>query len=157
MDFKEVAYSDIETKDLNKKIVEVKSARRHVVKVNNLEAEKNIFKNKSTMKTENLISSPVESIGIFCSEYIPNHFPDKKYIKYILNINGKDHEIEPVNSHRRGVKILKYDIFKQKLPSVELLNEEIKSAYLTIVIETPNNKETPFISDFKVLTSKGRS
>ena len=145
---------DISTKKEEYKIHELTSAKRYAIKINEITAEKNSYSRKSTMVSKQLINNPTESIGFFCSEYIPNHFPSKKYISYILNVNGIDYNVEPINSHRPGKKIIKSSIEAHRDNSI-YIGEQIREAYLKITIETPNSNETPFISNIKILKRNG--
>ncbi len=149
-----VPIKDISTKELEYKIQELISAKRYVVKINEMTAEKNSYSRKSTMVSKQLINNTTESIAFFCSEYIPSHFPSRKYISYILNVNGIDYEVEPINSHRPGKKIIKSSIEAYRDNSI-YIGEQIREAYLKITIETPNSNETPFISNIKILKRNG--
>lgn len=141
---------DQSTSELKYKIKELTSAKRYVVKINEMTVEKNLYSRKSIMTSKQLIMNPVESIAFFCSEYIPSHFPSRKYVFYALNVNGIDYEVEPINSHRAGKKIVKSSIEAYRDNSI-YIGEKIREAYLKITIETPNSNETPFISNIKIL------
>lgn len=155
IDFKEIAYSNTETKRIEQKIVEINSARRHVVRINGIEAKRKRYKAQTTMKSRELIRVPVDSIALFCSEHIPSHFPNEKYVTYILTVNGIDYEIEPINSHRPGKKIIRHSELGADQPYAIYINESIKSAYLTIVINTHGKTETPYLSNIKILYGRG--
>lgn len=151
MRIKEIAYKDIETGKTERKIAYVDSARRHVIRINNIEAKKYKYAEKSTFTSKELITYPVESIAIFVSEYIPEHFLRDKYITYIMTVNGIDYEIEPINSHRPGKKIIRHSKLNAGQPYAIYIDESIKSATLTIVMESEGTQESPFLSGIKVL------
>ena len=151
IDFKESNVSNIENYTMNKTIHKANSAKRHVIKINDIELSRNVYKIKNTIKSKNLITTQARSIAIFCNEYIPEHFPNGKYIEYHLTINGVNYEIEPINSNRNGIKIIKVSDYDFNSDYVEYINEKITTAYLTIIIKTPNNYETPFLSDLKIM------
>lgn len=151
IDFKEDEIKDVEGIKTEKKIVTLNTARRHVIKINGIELEKNIYDKQCVIKTNNLIKLPARSIAIFCNEYIPEHFSTDRCIQYFLTVNGQDFEVVPINSDRGGVKIIKTSDLDLDSSYVKYINQKIKTAYLTIKMTTPNKYETPFISNLKVL------
>ena len=152
IDFSEDKVSDLEQFDKKETLVKLETGRRHAIKINDLTAEKNKYSHKSTMKTNNLVKAPVKSIAIFANEYIPSHLDAKKqYVKYILNVNGKEYEITPINSSRNGIKIIKTSEHTFNSKYAEYINETIKSAYLTIELTAPSAYETIFVGNIKVL------
>ncbi len=155
--FKDVVYSNIETSKTEKKIIDLNTAKRHVIMINDIDTKQNTYQASSVLKTKELIKYPVNSIALFCSEYVPQHFPKAKYVKYIFTINGKDYEIEPINSNKAGKKLIKYSTIVSDSNSTVNIKESIKSAYLTIQINTPNNTESPLISNIKILYGKGEA
>lgn len=151
IDFKEDDIKEVEGLQTKKEIVKLNTAKRHVIKINGIQLEKNIYNTESIIKTNNLISNPARSIAIFCNEYIPEHFSTGTWIRYYLTINGQDFEVVPINSHHNGVKIIKTSDLDLNSDYVQYINQKIKTAYLTIRISTPNKYETPFISNLKIL------
>jgi hypothetical protein len=151
LDFEEIISKENNDYTLSKKIVELETAKRHVIKLSDITANKNEYKLKSSMKSKQLINSPTNSIAVFCNEYVPEHFPEGTYINYILNINGDDHDIVPINSQRNGKKIIRTTENAASAEHVLYIKEPIKSAYLIIAITTPNKSETPFVSNIKIL------
>lgn len=152
MDFKEIISKEIKGYDINKKIIKVKSAKRFVIKLNDISLYSNNYIQTSVMTSKELIATATNSIAIFTNEYIPNHFPSNKYITYLLSVNGKTYEVEPINSNRNGIKIIKVANELNTENNVMYIQEKIKSAILTIQIKTPNNYETPYVSNIKILT-----
>nr|DAK26741.1 MAG TPA: hypothetical protein [Caudoviricetes sp.] len=100
------------------------------------------------------ITSPVESISVYANEYIPSHFISDKYIEYILTINGKDYEIVPLNSHKPGIKVIRFANYSNENNYTEHLNETIKTAKLKVIIHVSRNGETPFVSNLKICLGK---
>jgi len=155
LNFKDIAYTDTETKKPEAKVVEIKSARRHVVRISDIEAHRKQFQSETKMKSRELIRVPVDSIALFCSEQIPTHFANQKYVTYIMTVNGVDYEIEPINSQRAGKKIIKHSELDSDQPYAVYIKESIKSAYLTIVIQSHGETETPYLSNIKILYGRG--
>lgn len=151
IDFSTQEVKEQDSYQLTKEIVTVKTGKRHAIKINDINAYKNIYETTNTIKTNNLIKTEARSIAIFCNEYIPPHFTKGIYIQYFLTINGTSIEIVPVNSDRNGIKIIKTSDYDLNSDYVHYTNQKIKSAYLTIIIKTPNQYESPFISNLKVL------
>lgn len=151
INFEDIASAEIAGYSVSTKLVTLETAKRHAVRLNNIKASKNTYQVSNTITSRELISDPVQSIAIFCNEYIPSHFPDGEYIKYVLTVNGIDYTVVPVNSDRNGTKIIRAADNKTPTDYVAYTNEEIKSATLTVILKTPNNTETPYFSNLKVL------
>jgi hypothetical protein len=151
INFQDVASSDINQYSIQKKLTTIGTAKRHAIKINDLTGQINTYVSTSTIKSRELISNKASSIAVFCNEYIPEYFPEGQYIKYILTINGKDVEIVPINSNKNGVKIVKTSSYDSSPAYIKYLNEDIKSATLSIIIKTPDAKQTPIISNLKIL------
>lgn len=134
-----------------KALTMLQTARRSVIKISDIIAERHVYADKSIIKTTNLVPYPTKAIGLYVEEYIPSHFPAQDYLTYILNVNDAEYTIVPINSQRDGLKIIKYsDVPIDKYYAV-YINEPIQTAYLTIKITTPNQYETPYISQMKLL------
>jgi hypothetical protein len=153
--FKNINTANVENPKEN--IITIESAKRHIIRINNIEARVGTFSKKTTLATAELINSPIESIAIFANEYVPEHFPSANYFKYILNINGVGYEVIPINSQRAGAKIIKASDYRQADESIKHIDESIKSASLTVVIEAPNEAETPYVSNIKICFGKGET
>lgn len=152
IDFSEDKVSDLDQYEKKETLVKLETGRRHVIQLGDIKTEKNKYAAKSIMKTNNLIKAPVKAIAIFANEYIPSHLdPNKEYIHYYLNVNGKTYDIVPINSVRNGTKIIKTSEYSLNSKYAEYINETIKSAYLTIEINAPSKNETIFIGNIKVL------
>ena len=147
----EIAYiKTFNTKNnVSKKIQKVNSAKRHVIKINEINLFKNNYTNGSLLSNE-LIHDPIKYISLFCNEYINKDYNIEDFVKYYLIINGVEHEIIPINSQRNGKKIIRTSSQSSKLDNTDYIKEDIKSAKLKIVIK-PMDNITPFISNIKVL------
>jgi hypothetical protein len=144
-------YSDVGgSSSIIKKIEKVDSAKRHVVKINEISAYKNKYE-KGYLISKELVNDQINTIALYCNEYINKDYTIENNVSYFLIINGVEHEICPINSHREGKKIIKMTTQSYKLDHVTYLNESIKSAKLKIVINSANQDITPYISDIKIL------
>lgn len=155
MNFKDIPYVDNANIKQEEDVFIVNNAKRHVIRINNITAKRKKYNKSTVIKSKELITRPVKSIALFCSEYIPVHFPEDKYFTYVFTINGKDYEVEPINSHRPGNKVIKVATVEQNEAWNLYIDEEIKSAFLTITIKTPSEIESPFLSDIKILYGSG--
>lgn len=155
-----IAFKNIDTTDaenLKETIVNIESAKRHIVRINNIQARTGTFAKSTTLITNELVSTPIESIALFANEYVPEHFPSANYFKYILNVNGIDYEVTPINSQRDGVKIIKTSDYSSIDSTIKHIDESIKSVSLTVIIAAPNEEETPYVSNIKVCFGKGET
>lgn len=135
----------------SKTITEMKDTYRHVIKLNNISAFKKEYDSEATLTTGELIKHPVDSIAIFVNEYTPAYYLDsEKCFQYILNINGNDYEITPININRPGVKVIRYTRYSTADNYVMPLTESIKSAKLTIILKSQEKETSPYISNIKV-------
>lgn len=142
-------------------LIKLDNAKRHVIRVNNLIGFSNSYSSTSSLSTEELLTGPVSCVSIFANEYIPPTFPsnanklgDGSYIVYILTVNGKDYEVVPVNSHKAGVKIIRYSNYSIADNYTYHIDEPIKSAKLTIKLSTPDKSYSPYVSNIKVCIGK---
>ena len=141
--------------DNEKDIVETKTtiidtARRHVVKINDLVGQANTYKNQTKMTSRELITNgEVNVISLFCSMYLPDGL-SKSDVRFIMTINGKDYNVIPVNSQQNGKKIIRFYQGTMKSDYTEYLTESIKSAKLTVIMDSKNGV-TPYINNIKIL------
>lgn len=128
----------------------VKSAKRHVIKLNDVSAVYNKYKTNSYFKTGELIADgKYYSVGLFLNAYIPLDLGSDS-VEFIFTINGIDYKVSPVNSELTGHKIFRYSQGKSLAEYTQLLSEPIKSLYLTVKINS-TTEFTPFIGNIKVL------
>ena len=152
-----IAFKNVDTSDASSPrttTVVLNSARRHVIRINNIQARAGNFSTETAMHTGELIDAPVESIAIFANEYVPKHFPQGTYFKYVLNVNGVDYNIVPINSQRNGTKVIRTSDYNAADDYVKHISESIKTASLTAVICAPNSSETPYLSNVKICYGK---
>jgi hypothetical protein len=142
-------------------LIKLETARRHVIRVNNLMGFSNTYDESASLSTEELLTGNVSCIGIFANEYIPQTFPSnasnygyEPYIVYVLTINGKDYEVVPINSHKAGTKIIRYSNYSIADNYTYHVGEPIKSAKLTVKINTPDPSYSPYVSNIKVCIGK---
>ena len=145
--YSKLIYSDEEN---YKKTSIVNNAKRHVIRINDIKAYKSIFSNSMLLSNE-LIKDHIDYIALFANEYIQEGYDISKNIEYYLIINGIEYKINPINSNRDGVKIVRHSIQSYKSEYVTYINESIKSAKLKIVSKLSNKEVSPYISNVKIL------
>jgi hypothetical protein len=96
------------------------------------------------------LNTEIGSIAVFSNEYIPEYLGEKNLIKYTFIINGEEYEVVPINSNKSGTKMICYREFSYMEPSVKMLVESIKSAYLRVDIDVTDQNCTPFVNNLKV-------
>lgn len=133
-----------------KKIEKVENAKRHVIKINDISLYKNRY-SKGSIISKELITEPIDTIALYCNEYITEGYTIDNNVSYFLIINGVEHKVQPINSHRDGKKIIRMSAQSYKSDHIVYLNENIKSAKLKVVINSANQDVTPYISDLKIL------
>lgn len=153
-----LAYTKVDTSDENNpkdQMIELENTKRHAIRINEIEAISDTYSSTAQMRTGELISDPVNSIAIFASEYIPEYYPDEEgYIQYILTVNGVDYEVVPINTWKSGTKIIRFTEHSVMDHYVQKISENIKSAKLTVIMKTPEENSTPYISNLKICLGK---
>lgn len=132
------------------KIELINSAKRHIIRINGIRTGKTTY-NKGIVLSKELITEPITRIGLFCNEYINPKYTIDNNIMYFLIINGIEHKVVPMNSHRNEKKIIRTSSNDYKSDHAIYITEEIKSARLKIVINPTNEDITPYISNLKVM------
>ena len=127
----------------------VPSAKRSVIKINDLKAYKNVYSSKTSIITPELITAHAYSIAVFCNVYTPYPLEDD-CVKFKLSVNGQEHDIVPINSDLNGIKVIRFSGGKSSSAYTELITEPIKSAKLTIQFENKSSA-TPYLNNFKIL------
>ena len=127
----------------------IDSAKRHVIKINDLAIRKNVIVGESVMISRELISEPVSVISLFCNMYFPNNLPFD-CVKFVMTVNGKDYDIVPVNSQINGKKIIRFSQGTMSSDYTVYTNEKIKSAKLKIIMKSMS-EITPYINNVKIL------
>ena len=129
----------------------VPSAKRHVIRINDIECKRKQYASHSNFKTGNLITqdTDVYAISVFANVYLPNNMPSD-YVTFTLTVNGVDYKVKPVNSYSDGIKIIRFSQGKMPVEYTKYIGEKITSAYLTINIKS-KTKLTPYINNIKIL------
>ena len=142
-------------------LIQLPTARRHVIRINDLIGFANEYSASSYLQTGELLQGDVDCIAIFANEYLPPTFPPDittyntgPYITYVLTVNGTDYEIVPVNSHKAGIKIIRHSNYSIVDDYTVRITEPIKSATLTIKLITPDQSYSPYVSNVKVCVGK---
>lgn len=156
-----LAFKSIDTTDAEKpveKIMTLENTKRHVIRINNISVRSGTYAGAAKMDTGELIKTPVNSIAVFANEYIPPYYSkDSTYIEYVLNVNGVDHKIVPINSDANGTKVIRHAEYSAADDYVVHLNESIKSAKLTVNLYSLDGKSTPYLSNVKICLGKAES
>lgn len=142
-------------------IMPLTGVKRHLIRVNEITAFKGSFTTTSYLETGELLPGAVDCIAIFANEYIPPTFPadrstigNQKYLSYYLTVNEKTFEIVPVNSHKAGIKIIRFSNYTVAEDYTKHISEPIKSAKLKVKFYTPDTSCTPYLSKLKVCLGK---
>lgn len=124
------------------------------ISIDGIVADATTYKN-AEIKAKDLIGIPVDSIAVFANEYVPPHFVDAEYFEYVLTINGIDYPVVPINSNKQGTKIIRRGV--ENSDYVTAIKETIKSAELKVVIKSTDGSSTPYLSNLKICTGRGRA
>jgi len=132
------------------------NTKRKKIAINNIALYSSEYTSTSLTSIDILEAGSVDRIGLFLSEYVPDHFTEDTYIKYWLIVNGTEYEIVPVNSPKNGIKIIKFSEKENAISQdyVKTISETIKTASIKITIDTYKDKETPYISNIKLCLRK---
>lgn len=139
----------IETYEVDEVTTVVKSAQRHVIKINEISAGEYKYNVKNKMQSVELLTQEVYSIAFFANVYVPQGLGDDA-IKFILTINGYDYEVVPINSHLNGIKVIRFSTGNGNNPYTERIGEKIKSAYLTVLFAS-THKSSARVNNIKIL------
>jgi len=149
----ELAYQKtvIEEDNVDIQVTKMVNAQRKVITIDNIAAFCGTYQ-KATLQTYQLVplNTEIGSIAVFSNEYIPEYLGEKNLIKYTFIINGEEYEVVPINSNKSGTKMICYREFSYMEPSVKMLAESIKSAYLRVDIDVTDQNCTPFVNNLKV-------
>lgn len=149
--FTDDTFDKEEANDVQTETTFIESAKRHVIKINDILAYSNLYAGNSYFKTDNLVdgTDDVYAVSVFANVYLPSQLSDDS-VEFILTVNGVDHEVQPINSELDGVKIVRYSKGKSKTEYTDLTDEVINSVVLTVKIKSSKNL-TPYINNVKVL------
>ena len=149
--FTDDTFDKEEANDVQAETTFIESAKRHVIKINDILAYSNLYAGNSYFKTDNLVdgTDDVYAVSVFANVYLPSQLSDDS-VEFILTVNGVDHEVQPINSELDGVKIVRYSKGKSKTEYTDLTDEVINSVVLTVKMKSSKNL-TPYINNVKVL------
>ena len=149
--FTDDTFDKEEANDVQTETTFIESAKRHVIKINDILAYSNLYTGNSYFKTDNLVdgTDDVYAVSVFANVYLPSQLSDDS-VEFILTVNGVDHEVQPINSELDGVKIVRYSKGKSKTEYTDLTDEIINSVVLTVKMKSSKNL-TPYINNVKVL------
>ena len=142
-------------------IIPLQDTKRYVIRVNDLVALTSTYDAESYLETSELISGPVDCIAVFSNEYYPPGFPSNAtiyglpdYLTYVLTVNGQDYTVVPINSHKSGIKIIRYSDYTITEDYTVHIAEPVKTASLKVKFRTPNLSYSPYLSNLKVCLGK---
>lgn len=129
----------------------VPTAKRHVIRLNDSYFREKSYIGDSILKSKELINNDLNifAISIFANVYFPEGVSEDN-IRFTLTVNGNDYNIEPVNSQKNGIKIVRFSQGKIPNKYTKYIGEKIQSAHLTIKMR-PQKGLTPYISNLKIL------
>lgn len=130
----------------------VPSAKRHVIRINDIVSKQKQYITTSVFKTNELIKDKenIYAISVFANYYLPDKILTEDYIKFTLTVNGIDYDVIPINSYLNGTKVIRFSQGKMPISYTQYIGEKITSAYLTVNIKSRNNL-TPYINNLKIL------
>lgn len=149
--FEDESFNEETINNTHSETIEVKSAKRHLIKINDIQAYKNEYNKASYLTTQELVKdTKMYSISVFANTYIPEGLSDDA-VEYILTVNGIDYPVVPINNKSlAGTKIIRYSQGNSKTEYTELTNEVITSAYLTVKLKGTRDI-TPYVNNVKIL------
>lgn len=149
--FEDESFDEESINNTHSETVEVKSAKRHLIKINDIQAYKNEYSKASYLTTQELIKdTKMYSVSVFANTYIPEGLSSDA-IEFVLTVNGIDYPVIPINDNTsEGTKIIRYSQGNSKSEYTKLTSEVITSAYLTIKFKGTKDL-TPYVNNVKVL------
>lgn len=128
---------------------------RKIIRISSIQGRRTEF-NNGTGLTHNLIETGrAVTVGIFCNEYIPDFIRNnlKNSVTYNLIVNGKQYNVIPINSDKKGIKFIKFSKTSLKENYVEYIDEPITSIQIGLTIPTAYNY-SPYLANFKLCLGK---
>lgn len=140
-----------ESEQIDKVTTVVPTAKRHVVKINDITVKSKSFYSDSSMKSNQLITegSDIYAISVFANVYLPAGLP-KDAVRFTLTVNGVDYQVQPVNSYENGIKVVRFSQGKMPAEYTQYIGEKIQSAYLTVTLKS-KGQVCPYINNLKIL------
>ena len=125
------------------------AVRKRLV-IHSITATSSAYNEHNTLQSGELLPFATDRIAVIANELVPAHFVDRLYFQYFLTVNGTEYLVQPINSQKDGVKIIKLNKYGSQEASVQLLDETIKTASLRIVLLAASEEETPYLSNVKI-------
>ena len=148
-----IGYEKIETigESSTKSVIKLDNAYRKKIEVKELTAAAGEY-STGILTISNIITSPANSIAIFANEYIPSFVSNNKdFITYKLTVNEKEYDVVPINSNKKGVKVIRFGASPLNNEYEKNISETIKQASLKIEIKAcDSGSSTPFLSNLKI-------
>ena len=128
----------------------VESAKRHLIRISDINAYSKKYQASSYFTTTNLINNmDVYCVAVFANVYIPDGL-SKDCVTFVLTINGIEYNVLPLGDREEGIKIIRYSKGNSKDTYTKIIGEVINSVYLTVKIKS-NKNLTPYINNVKVI------
>lgn len=132
----------------------ITGAKRHLIRLNEIELSRSTYDNNSYFTTDNLLNYPVQAVAVYADTYIPQHFKADDYILFTLTINGRAFEIVPINSALNGIKIIKTSTLELHNSYSDYINEPITDVRLTVRFKCPNTYESAVANHIRLLVGE---
>ena len=127
----------------------IKTAKRHVIKINDLNVYAKRYAASSVYRSRDIIVDKAYAIAFFCNVYIPDGLNESS-VEFVLTVNGIDYTVQPINSNFNGIKVIRFSQGKFNSKYTKYIGEVIKSAYVTVKIKSKSNL-SPYINNMKIL------
>lgn len=147
-----MAIDSSDAKNPKEELVKLKNTKRRYVSISEMSSSIFNYEYESVIQTGELLDgTEIKSIAIFANEYIPDEYVNpQEAIEYVLTINGKDYDVVPINSWSNGTKVIRCTATSVADSYATKIQEPIKSARLTIKINSIDGETTPAISNLKI-------
>lgn len=137
-------------KKINEEEIEfVENAERKVILLNEITAYNNV-RVSSQMVSDTFSINNAHDIAIYSEEKIYGSDEIESSIEYVLNINGADYPVIPINADRDGVQLIKTGDFVYYNPKATIITDKIASAYLTVNFTPVSESKTGFCKNMKI-------
>ena len=127
----------------------IENSARSVILLNEITAYNSKYE-ESSMVSDTFTIDKAHDVAIYSEEKIYGSDEIESSIEYILNINGTDYPIVPINSERDGVQLIKTSDFEYYNPKTTLITDKISSAYLTVNFKPVAESKTGFCKNIKI-------
>lgn len=127
----------------------IKNAERKVILLNEITAY-NSIRVESQMVSDTFSINNAHDIAIYSEEKIYGSDEIENSIEYVLNINGSDYPIVPINAERDGIQLIKTSDFEYYNPKATIISDKISEAYLTVNFTPVSESKTGFCKNIKI-------